>query len=214
MNSLDDWGESSVEIERLSALVCQSRDSAAMAAYLTAIGPALSRFVRGMSGKRLLSVIEVDDLVQEVAVSALAGLSSAPLDAYTPWQWCQQLARRRVIDAHRHHFGAQRRDASRDRSMHAVGDDDASNGFESMLVASLTSASAVLSRDVRLSRLNAAIAALPASQRDVVVMRYVEGQPTKQIAERLGKTDVAIRVMLSRCMRSLEAELADVRPTR
>ena len=45
-------------------------------------------------------------------------------------------------------------------------------------------------------------------------MRYAEGLPTKEIAQKLGKTDVAIRVLLSRSMRLLEKKLEDVRPTR
>jgi RNA polymerase sigma-70 factor (ECF subfamily) len=38
--------------------------------------------------------------------------------------------------------------------------------------------------------------------------------PTKQIAEQLGKTDVSIRVLLSRSMRQLEKQLEANRPTR
>ena len=38
--------------------------------------------------------------------------------------------------------------------------------------------------------------------------------PTKEIAARLEKTDVAIRVLLSRCMRQLETKLGDVKPDR
>jgi RNA polymerase sigma-70 factor (ECF subfamily) len=44
-------------------------------------------------------------------------------------------------------------------------------------------------------------------------MRYAEGLPTKEIAAKLGKTDVAIRVLLSRSVRVLEQQLDDVRPT-
>ena len=63
-------------------------------------------------------------------------------------------------------------------------------------------------------RMNEAIEGLNEEQRDAVRMRYAEGMPTKQIAEKLGKTDVAIRVLLSRSMRQLEKQLEDVRPTR
>ena len=58
-----------------------------------------------------------------------------------------------------------------------------------------------------------AIEALSTEQRDVIRMRYAEGMPTKEIAEKTGKTDVAVRVMLSRSMRQLEKQLEDVKPS-
>ena len=40
------------------------------------------------------------------------------------------------------------------------------------------------------------------------------GPAIEQIAEKIGKTDVATRVLLSRSMRQLEKQLEDVKPTR
>jgi DNA-directed RNA polymerase specialized sigma24 family protein len=40
-------------------------------------------------------------------------------------------------------------------------------------------------------------------------MRYVDGLATKEIAERLGKSDVAVRVMLSRTVQKLQQLLGD-----
>ena len=78
----------------------------------------------------------------------------------------------------------------------------------------MTSASAALSRDVRMMRLTQAIEGMSEEQKTAIRLRYAEGLPTKEIADRLGKTDVATRVLLSRSMRQLEKELDDVRPTR
>lgn len=193
--------------------IVRERDPQQLAEFITTQRSQLSGFVRSITGDRLLAVVELDDLVQEIATSALAGLGTAPLDQYSPWQWLQQIARRRVVDAHRFHFEAKRRDASRQQSMHG-GDDQSGGGIEALLAASITSPSAVLSRDVRLSRLKTAIDALPDDQRQAITLRYVDGLATKQIAEQLGKTDVAVRVMLSRSVRELEKQLADVKPTR
>ena len=63
-------------------------------------------------------------------------------------------------------------------------------------------------------RMQQAIEQLADEQRTAVQMRYAQGLPTKQIAEKLGKTDVAVRVLLSRSMRQLEKLLDDVKPTR
>lgn len=207
------------ETEGNTTLIRQIKDRHpdALAEYISKHQDNLAGFVRSITGEHLLALVEVDDLVQEIAATALSGLSTAPLDDYSPMQWLQQLARRRVVDAHRFHFDAKRRDANRERSMHdsggGAGDSDAP-GLHQWLAASMTSASAALSREVRMKRIHEAIETLSDDQRQAIQMRYVDGVPTKQIADQLGKTDVAVRVLLSRSMRQLEKLLGDVRPTR
>ncbi len=195
-----------------------AREATALAEYIQQHQGRLAGFVRSITGEHLLAVVEVDDLVQEIATTAISGLAGAPLDQYSPMQWLQQIARRRVVDAHRFHFDAKRRDVNRNRSLQegAAGGDagEANPGLEKLLAASMTSPSAVLSRDVRMVRLQEAIASLSGEQQQAVRMRYAESMSTKAIAEKLGKTDVAIRVLLSRCMRQLEQRLEDVRPDR
>ncbi|NND99879.1 MAG: sigma-70 family RNA polymerase sigma factor, partial [Pirellulaceae bacterium] len=111
---------------------------------------------------------------------------------------------------------AKRRDANRQQSIHgnSASGDASSMGMEALLAASMTSPSAAVSRDIRMLRMQEAIEELNEEQKSAVRMRYAEGLPTKEIAEKLGKTDVATRVLLSRSMRVLEKQLEDVRPTR
>ncbi len=196
-------------------LQIKERDSQALAAYIQDNRSQLERFLRSITGEHLLAVVEVDDLIQEISTAALTGLPTAPLDQYEPMQWLQQIARRRVVDAHRFHFDAKRRDVGRQKSLNAAASPDASMmGLEQLLAASMTSPSAVVSQDIRMCRIQQVIEELPDEQKQAIRMRYVDGLPTKQIAEELGKTDVAIRVLLSRSMRQLEKQLEDVRPTR
>ena len=49
-----------------------------------------------------------------------------------------------------------------------------------------------------------ALDSLPTEQRDALRMRYLEGLPSKDIAERLKKTDGAVRVMLTRSLAKLQ----------
>lgn len=191
------------------------RDEAALAAYIDANRAQLAGYVRSIAGPRLLGVVEVDDILQEISATALQALTTAPLETYLPINWLQHLARQRVIDAHRFHFAAQRRNASRQRSIHAPNNDNAEGlGIEALLVASMTSASAAMSQDIRISRMYQALSQLTEEQNNAIRMRYIEAMPTKQIAALLGKSDVAIRVLLSRSMRQLERLLADVKPDR
>ncbi len=202
--------DSSRLIERI-----KDGDVEALAQYIDENRNQLAGFVRSITGEHLLARVELDDLIQEVSTAAVSGLPSAPLDQYDPMQWLQQVARRRVVDAHRFHFGAQRRSAARQQSIHGGGNADASAmGLEQMLAVSMTSASAAMSRDIRMIRVQQAIDDLSEEQKEVIRLRYAEGLPTKAIAERLGKTDVATRVLLSRSMRQLEKLLEDVKPSR
>ena len=54
-----------------------------------------------------------------------------------------------------------------------------------------------------------AIAQLASDQQEVLRLRYVEGWPTKQIADHVKKTDVAIRVMLTRTVQKLQEMLGE-----
>lgn len=189
----------------------RKKDAEALAQYIAAEHNRLIGFIKSISSARLLAQIEVDDLLQEVSTAALTSLETAPFDKYEPMQWLQQLARRRVVDAHRFHFEAKRRDAGRQHSMH--GADGDGGGFEAILAASITSPSAAFSRDVRVNRMHEAVSDLTEEQQTVIQMRFVQNMPTKEIAEKLGKTDVAIRVLLSRSVKVLEKQLEDVRPT-
>ena len=209
-------GETNEEDDELTARVKQ-RDADALAKFIDQNRDRMCGFIRSITGEHLLAVVEVDDLMQEVSTAALTGLPTAPLDQYEPLQWLQQIARRRVVDAHRFHFDAQRRDVNRQQSLHGKPSNSTTgtaDGLEALLAASMTSPSAAVSRDIRMMRMNEAIETLNEEQKAAVRMRYAEGLPTKEIAEKLGKTDVAVRVLLSRSMRVLEKKLEDVRPTR
>jgi len=157
------------------------RDTEALAQYIEQCRNQLTGFVRSITGDHLLAVVELDDLLQEISATAITGLPTAPLDQYEPMQWLQQIARRRVTDAHRFHFGAQRRDAGRQKSLSGGGAADASAmGMEQLLAASMTSPSAAVSRDIRMNRMMEAIAGLPDEQRTAVRMRYAEGMSTRK----------------------------------
>ena len=192
----------------------KQRDTEALGAYINENRDRLAGFIRSITGDHLLAVVEIDDFIQEISTAAITSLETAPLDQYEPMQWLQQIARRRVVDSARH-FGAQRRDIKKKQSIHKSTNASGSDlGLEQLLAASMTSASAAVSRDVRMLRLQEAIEGLSEEQITAIRLRYAEGMPTKEIAEKIGKTDVATRVLLSRSMRQLEKQLEDVRPTR
>jgi RNA polymerase sigma-70 factor (ECF subfamily) len=147
-------------------------------------------------------------MFQEVAAEAVRSLPTIELGDRDPFAWLCQLAERRIIDAHRRFFGAAKRDAGREVSIDKASPDASRAAVIDMLIASMTTASEVFSRNVRYQQLTEALSSLPEDQREALRLRYVDGLPSKQIAEQLGKSDGAIRVMLTRALNRLQSILA------
>ena len=80
---------------------------------------------------------------------------------------------------------------------------DGGGGLVNMLVKSMTTPSAAFSRNAREARLHEAIGQLSDDQQAAIRMKYIENKPSKEIAEAIGKSDAAVRVMLTRTMKQL-----------
>lgn len=195
----------------LNALSDRVREGSAEALgeYLNAIKPRLVGLLHHLTGEHLQRVVETEDLFQEVARSAIASLAKIPRENLDVDAWLERLARRRVVDAHREHFGAAKRSQSRNQIFSQMGSDDSEGEghFEQLLIASITSPSHAASRNFKLAQLQTALAQLPSEQQELLRLRYSEGLPTAMIAEQMGKTDVAVRVMLSRIIAALQKQL-------
>jgi len=183
-------------------------DRDALGQWLNVRQPTLRAYIEHRLGAALRRKIEPEDLVQEVHADAIRSFPEVDLSQRDPFGWLCQIAERRIIDAHRRYFGSQKRDAGREVPMHA-GADTERPGIIDLLVASMTTASQAFSRNQREIRLLAALESLPEEQRTALRMRYIEGLPSKEIAEKLGKTDGSIRVMLTRCLARLQELLEE-----
>jgi RNA polymerase sigma-70 factor (subfamily 1) len=171
-----------IEAERLKVLAYIDRN----------LGPALRR------------KLEPEDILQEVTLTAMASPAQFDVPGRDAFKLLCQLAEQRIIDAHRHHVSAQKRSAAREVSAGAAGGDTDAFGFINLLVASITSPSQAFSRNQKEFHLQQAVASLSEEQRKAIHLRYLEGWPTKEIAEHLGKTDGAVRVLLTRTLARLQ----------
>jgi RNA polymerase sigma-70 factor (ECF subfamily) len=134
----------------------------------------------------------------------MRSLATAPLAQWEPLHWLFQICERKIIDAHRRHFESQKRTAARETPWPERSD----GGIADLLAASMTTASEAVSRDERQLRMLAALDTLPPEQREALRLRYLVGLPSKEIAAKLGKSDGAVRVMLSRSLARLQELLA------
>ena len=188
-----------------ASLLAQVRrgEQGAMATFLEQRRPQLLAFIHKNLSDAMRRKVDPEDLAQEVHMECVRALPEVDISQRDPFNWACQVAERRIIDAHRHYFGAQKRDAARELPLGSPGGDTGQAGLINMLVASMTSPSQAFSRDQKEFQLLQAIQTLPQEHQDALRMRYVENLPSKEIAETLNKSDVSVRVMLSRSLNKL-----------
>lgn len=190
-----------------SALLCAIRrgDVEALACYIEVHRERLLAYVQTRMSEALRRKIDPDDILQDVCAYAIRSFSQIEFDERKPFSWLCRLAERRIVDAHRYYFMSEKRAARRETPIRSPDSDHSSpRGLIDLLQSSITTPSAVFSRDQRQMRLRLALAKLPSQQRQIIRMRYGEGIPSKDIAAKLGKSNGAVRVMLTRSLRTLK----------
>jgi RNA polymerase sigma-70 factor (ECF subfamily) len=182
----------------------RAKEVGALALFLEERRRPLLAFIERQLGAGLRRKLEPEDILQEVSAEAVRSLESMEFGDRDPFSWLCQLAERKIIDAHRRFFDAQKRDAGRELHFAGGSDDTQQPALINMLVASMTTASQAFSRNAKQAQIQSAIEQLPEDQREALRLRYVENLPSKEIAERLQKSDAAIRVMLTRSLKKLQ----------
>jgi RNA polymerase sigma-70 factor (ECF subfamily) len=189
------------------AIPDRTPSSQELAELLAAKRPQLLAYVERRLGTVLRRKVEPADILQEVAVAALHAWPSGGPQGRDPFGWLCQLAEQRIVDAHRFHVAARKRSAEREVSGNVRANPEASRELIELLAVTMSTPSMKAIRGERQKALEAAIAQLAPEARDAVRWRYGEGLPTKEIAERMGKTDGAVRVLLTRTLQKLQQML-------
>ncbi len=183
-------------------------DRDALAEFIDRRRPQLTAFIMKRMSDRLRTKVEASDVLQELTVAALNGLADVELGDRDPFSWLCQQAERRIIDVHRHHFGAQKRAAHGEVGLHAPAAGRDEGQIADLVAATMTSPSSAFSRQQKEFHMLEALESLPDDARDALRLRYLEGLPSKDIAQQLGKSDGATRVLLSRALNKLQDMLS------
>ncbi|MCA8997894.1 MAG: sigma-70 family RNA polymerase sigma factor [Planctomycetaceae bacterium] len=185
-----------------------SGERAAVVEFLEEKREPLLRFIQRSMSDRLAAKVEPADIFQEVSVTALSSYEEIDFTERDPFHWLCGLAERRIIDAHRRHF-SKKRAADKEVGLDAPVGGELSGGLIDVLTASLTSPSQNFSKGQKEFALLAALDQLPEEAREAIRLRYIENLPSKEIAARLGKTDGATRVLLTRSLKKLQDLLSE-----
>ncbi len=167
----------------------------------------LLAYVSRQLGYALRSKVEPDDLVQDAVMRAVRHPHLFATAERDPFGVLCHLAQECIVDAHRKFIEAQKRDAGREVAIDATPRDMEGGGLRNLLIASITTPSKAFSRNEKELRMWDALGSLPEEQRECLRLRYVDGLPTKDIAQKLRKTDGAVRVMLTRSLDKLQQML-------
>ncbi|MFM1872057.1 MAG: hypothetical protein RL398_1479 [Planctomycetota bacterium] len=158
--------------------------------------------------ERLLSVIylrmgpnlrvrmDPEDILQEVAIEAVNSWKTLS-DEQNAGAWLVTLARRKVARIVRDQLGVAARDPRRE---HAIQTEFplADRGHGPVTQAD---------RKDRLALLEQAMERLSPDHREVILLMKIEGLSGKEVAERMGRTENATHLLLSRALKRLAEEL-------
>jgi RNA polymerase sigma-70 factor (ECF subfamily) len=116
-----------------------------------------------------------------------------------------------LIDLHRHHLGAQRRDAACEVSLDGAPYGQATSASVAIqLIGQFTSPSGVAARADLLGLVQTAIEQMDPIDREVLALRHFEELTNSEVAEALGIEQKAASIRYIRALRRLKDVLAQV----
>ena len=158
---------------------------------------------------RLRGKLDPSDVVQETLARAhekaeqFRGTTEAARAA-----WLRQILASQLAAAVRRYLDAGKRDAGRERSLHAALEDSSAR-LEALLAADQTSPSERAVRHEELRRLAASLAGLPEDQRRAVELHHLHGLPLEEVARELGRSEAAVGGLLRRGVKRLRELLRE-----
>lgn len=178
--------------QRLAASMAaaQAGDAAAYADLLRACVPVIAAVARGKG----IALDRVDDVVQETLLTLhRARATYDPARPFLPW--LHAIAKRRAIDALRHHGRNQAREVHDPLTYASQPDANPLTGER-------------LDQSDRARRLAAAVATLPPGQREAVERLGLGEETLEEAAAQTGRSKTALKVNLHRALKALRSKLA------
>ncbi len=162
----------------------------------------LAMLARLQMPARLRAKVDASDVIQQTLLEAhQAGARLAQLDEPGRAAYLRRILTNNLADLVRR-FGAEARDANRERSLEAQVHDSSAR-LADWLAADQSSPSQRAAREEELLALAQALAQLPADQRSAVEMKHLQGYSVAEIAEALGKSESAVGGLLRRGLKRL-----------
>ncbi|MCA9209986.1 MAG: sigma-70 family RNA polymerase sigma factor [Planctomycetales bacterium] len=169
------------------------------------------RLVQMRLDQKIQRRVDVSDIVQDVLVEANRRLQEYLAKPVMPFRlWIRQIAKDRIIDAHRRHRVSAKRSIDREQPLVApAGLDQSTIQLAAQLCdPELTPAAAATQQEMA-RRVEAAIEELGEQDHEIIVMRHYEQLSNQEVAQALGLSEPAASMRYLRAIRRLRAALAD-----
>jgi len=200
------WPQSDKTQELLAG--AKQGDASAVNQLLDRHRRAVQRMVRMRLDQRIRARIDVSDVVQDVLVEAnrrLRDYLDNPTMAFH--LWLRQIAKDRIIDAHRRHRGSAKRSVDREQVAAPLGEERSSIELAAQLCdRQLTPAAAATQQELA-RRVEQSLADLGEQDCEIIIMRHYEQLSNQEVAEALGLTEAAASMRYLRAIRRLRALL-------
>lgn len=204
---LDDVGLSDELASRL-----RDGDEQALAELFSVHRERLRRMVEFRLDRRLQGRVDASDILQEAYIDASQRVHHyAEKPEMSFFVWLRQITTQRLIDVHRRHLDAQKRDARQEVSIH-FGNLGAttSASIAAELIGHLASPSQLAMRAELLDQMEDALESMDPMDREVLAMRHFEELTNNETAQVLGITKSAASNRYVRALSRLKAVLEGV----
>jgi RNA polymerase sigma-70 factor (ECF subfamily) len=192
---------------------CRTGDEAARAELFGRYRNYLDALARAQLGRHLRAKCDASDLVQQTLLEAhrdFAGFQGEHEGELLAW--LRRILAHNLFNETRR-YAARQRDAAREVSMDQVraGVEQSSLALGRGLAAGTPSPSQDAARRESAVQLADALARLPEDYQTVLLLRVFEELPAAEVAERMGRTAGAVRMLQMRALEALREEMAKPR---
>lgn len=192
----------------------ESHRAAAVDRLLDRHRDAVRRLVRMRLDQKIQRRIDVSDVVQDVFVEANRRLQEYLASPSMPFHlWLRQIAKDRIIDAHRRHRGSAKRSVDREQVLAGGLDPEESqhDWIGQLRDPELTPAAAVAQKEMTVL-VERAISLLDEHDAEILVMRHYEHLSNQEAAQALGLSEPAASMRYLRAVRRLRDLLSQPLP--
>jgi RNA polymerase sigma-70 factor (ECF subfamily) len=165
---------------------------------------AIRQMVHMRMDKAVAGRVDASDIVQDVMLDASQRLREFIEKSPMPFHlWLRQLAKDRLIDAHRRHRGAQRRSVDKEQRLSVQYADQSSLNLAAQLQDyELTPAAATLRKELE-QRFLSALDQMDDDDREIIIMRHQEHLSNSEVAQALDLSAAAAGMRYLRAIRKL-----------
>lgn len=171
----------------------------------------LARLVRFRMSEALRARLDVEDVLQEAYLAAAKRVDRFGHDGFeSSFLWLRLIVLQRLVELHRHHLQAQRRDARREVAIHRQAYPEATSvSLVTCLAGTNTSPSGVAVRNEMTERVRAAIENLPELDQEVLALRHFEELTNSETAGILGIEPKAASMRYIRALERLKEQMGN-----